>query len=328
MNVAVIGKLEQVAAIIDKIEEATLKKCHHMELSDNLNEILKKNYWHLIIIAADHTFKEVACELMFRLKKTYPAARVMLLSTDQTQILNVVRHDNEAGKGNRLHGLTEVFSNDELIGKLIKEVEHMREVPKTKKVLAIGAHPNDVEVGCGATLHKHKAEGDEVSILILGGDDTIGNTSLSYKEAMLSADYLGADLFMKNLPILSGSAGDEVVKSIESTIEVTMPDIIYTHTFNDSHKDHRNTHYATLVAAKNVEQIYAYLSPTGNLTFHPEKFEHVEAFMNNKITMAAFYKSKADKQQYLSDTLIHSTAQYWGRFSRYGLVEPFEVVRG
>ena len=34
-------------------------------------------------------------------------------------------------------------------------------------VLAIGAHPDDIEIGCGATLAKHAALGDEVTMLVI-----------------------------------------------------------------------------------------------------------------------------------------------------------------
>ncbi len=39
------------------------------------------------------------------------------------------------------------------------------------KVLAVGAHPDDVELGCGATLLRHAARGDEITILVMSSGD-------------------------------------------------------------------------------------------------------------------------------------------------------------
>ena len=38
---------------------------------------------------------------------------------------------------------------------------------KRKNILAIGAHPDDVELGCGGTISKHLELGDEVYVLII-----------------------------------------------------------------------------------------------------------------------------------------------------------------
>ena len=37
-------------------------------------------------------------------------------------------------------------------------------------VLAIGAHPDDIELGCGATLAAHAARGDSISLLVMTPD--------------------------------------------------------------------------------------------------------------------------------------------------------------
>jgi hypothetical protein len=82
-----------------------------------------------------------------------------------------------------------------------------------------------------------------------------------------------------------------------------------------------------MVAARGITQVYSYLSPSCNINFKPLRFEHVEKYMDDKIEMISFFHSQKTKCAYLADSLIRSTAEYWGRFSRYGIVEPFEVIR-
>ena len=62
-------------------------------------------------------------------------------------------------------------------------------------VVAVGAHPDDVELGCGATLLRHVARGDEVTILVM----TTGQRGLVEgmsrpKEQQAAAAMLGVEL--------------------------------------------------------------------------------------------------------------------------------------
>ena len=61
-------------------------------------------------------------------------------------------------------------------------------------ILAIGAHPDDVELGCGATLAKEIASGKKVGILDLtrGELGTRGSAEIRDKEALKASEILGA----------------------------------------------------------------------------------------------------------------------------------------
>lgn len=51
------------------------------------------------------------------------------------------------------------------------------------KVLSLGAHPDDIELGCGGTIVRHVARGDEVTILVMtsGGRGTLDGMSRLYE---------------------------------------------------------------------------------------------------------------------------------------------------
>ena len=67
-------------------------------------------------------------------------------------------------------------------------------------LLAFGAHPDDVELGCGGVIAKAVAEGKNVGIVDLtqGEMSTRGNLKLRSKEAQAAAEILGVS-FRKNL---------------------------------------------------------------------------------------------------------------------------------
>src|SRR5689334_1238055 len=109
-------------------------------------------------------------------------------------------------------------------------------------VLAIGAHPDDVELGCGATLAAHAARGDSVTLLVMtpgeGGPQHRKSRVAEQEEA---ARVLNADLLWGGFRDGAVPTSVETVDAIEAAIDSVKPDIIYTHTLDDSHQDHRAT---------------------------------------------------------------------------------------
>ena len=73
-----------------------------------------------------------------------------------------------------------------------------------KNVLAIGAHPDDIEFGCFGTLKKHKDQGDDVTLLVMKQSDVkdahtgkvTRDSIISQKEATEAAEILEADLIL------------------------------------------------------------------------------------------------------------------------------------
>src|SRR5215217_6537460 len=70
-------------------------------------------------------------------------------------------------------------------------------VARTKmNVLAIGAHPDDIELGCGGTLLAHRARGDEVALLVMTvGERGPQDVEPRVREQEMAAERLGAELF-------------------------------------------------------------------------------------------------------------------------------------
>lgn len=194
-------------------------------------------------------------------------------------------------------------------------------------VLAIGAHPDDVEIGCGGILLRHMAQGDRIVILTLTGGAHGGTKSERIVESQRAAELLGAELIIGDLPDTSVSEGLDTISLISDTIRRHRPNVIYTHTFSDAHQDHRATHRATIVAARGVDNLYCYQSPSSTIDFKPTLFKEIGDHLDQKVKVIGMYRSQVASRPYLESELITATSKYWGRFSDYRLVEPLEVVR-
>ncbi|MHB1874303.1 MAG: PIG-L deacetylase family protein [Streptosporangiaceae bacterium] len=194
-------------------------------------------------------------------------------------------------------------------------------------VLAIGAHPDDVEIGAGGTLLAHRALGHRVAILTLSRGARGGMAAARALEAAEAARILGAELHLEDLRDTRISESDPTIAVISSVIEQVRPTILYTHSVSDLHQDHRNTHHAAMVAARDVGRVYCFQSPSATVEFGPSLFAGIDGQLSGKIEAIAAFASQASVRDYLEPELIQSTARYWGRFARARYAEPFEVIR-
>src|SRR5579871_5207761 len=80
---------------------------------------------------------------------------------------------------------------------LIEKIDEL--AASSAAVLAIGAHPDDIEVGSCGTLLGHVAQGHEVSVLVLTGGDAAGIPAERAREATRAAELMGVRLFHVNL---------------------------------------------------------------------------------------------------------------------------------
>ena len=108
-------------------------------------------------------------------------------------------------------------------------------------ILAIGVHPDDVELGCSGTLLKHIAMGKTVGILDLtqGELGTRGSAKLRLKEAEDSRRMMGAHV-RENLGMADGffQHTKENILKISKAVRKYRPEIVLANAISDRHPDH------------------------------------------------------------------------------------------
>jgi bacillithiol biosynthesis deacetylase BshB1 len=108
-------------------------------------------------------------------------------------------------------------------------------------ILAIGAHPDDVELGCGATLAKEIHQGKRVGILDLtrGELGTRGSAEIRDKEAAKAATILGVAVRL-NLEFADGFFVNNTASQLEiiKVIRKYQPTIVLCNAIDDRHIDH------------------------------------------------------------------------------------------
>jgi two-component system, NtrC family, response regulator HydG len=194
------------------------------------------------------------------------------------------------------------------------------------RVLAIGAHPDDIECGTGGTLVKHARCGDEVRILVLTrGEAGTEMEEVRRNEAETAAAWLGAAITVAGLPdTLVTEKG--VIDAIEAVLAEFVPDIAYIHSVHDTHQDHRAAAMASRVALRQVRKLYAFQSPSATTEFSPARFPDITMCLGSKLEMLRYHKSQV-RREYMQPEYVEATARYWGtRAGGCWAAEAMEVI--
>lgn len=213
-------------------------------------------------------------------------------------------------------------------------------------VLAIGAHPDDIEIGAGGLVYRLIQEHNAVMhflILTEGiqhpNEGEYFEPSVRRKEAVLAAQHLGVP--GKNVEVLSfpdcglHEHGHQLIRTIEAFVhneKRAKPfDIILTHAGADTHADHRETHEATISALRNyMGTVLLYQSPsTKPNSFHPTLFVNLpeEAIRQKDRSLQAHVSQKY--KGFMNITRTVGLATSWALFhhleGRY--CEAFEIYK-
>lgn len=108
-------------------------------------------------------------------------------------------------------------------------------------ILAVGAHPDDIELGCAGTIAKHISMGLKVGVVDLtkGELGTRGDEFTREKESKRSAEILGLS-FRINLGMKDGffEVNEENVLKLVRVIRSCRPEIVLANSIRDRHPDH------------------------------------------------------------------------------------------
>lgn len=115
-------------------------------------------------------------------------------------------------------------------------------------LLAVGVHPDDVELGCAGTILKHISMGQKAGILHLtqGELGTRGTKMMRLREAAAAAEVLGVAA-VENLKFKDGFFKNDKEHQLKliTAIRKYRPDIVLANTLDDRHPDHGRAGWLT-----------------------------------------------------------------------------------
>ena len=197
-------------------------------------------------------------------------------------------------------------------------------------ILAIGAHPDDIELGCGGVILKAARQGHNIFMFTLTRGSASGDPVKRTEELMRSARFVGAHtLWIDDFEDTKLNLSSELINSIEYFVNKSKADIIYTHSRGDTHHDHRVIAEATLEAGRFIPNIMAYEMPMTR-EFRPQVYYDISDVIEEKIELVNIFFSQKEKM-FIKANAIKGLAQYRALQSRLNStitsVECFEVMK-
>jgi LmbE family N-acetylglucosaminyl deacetylase len=198
-------------------------------------------------------------------------------------------------------------------------------------ILAIGAHPDDIELGCGGLLIKAARQGHDVFMYTLTRGAASGDPEQRTNELVQSAKFIGAKaLWIDNFEDTKlNSSNSELINHIEFFINKADPDVIVTHSVGDVHHDHRAVAASTIEAGRFIPNIISYEIPLTK-DFKPQVFYDISDVVDDKVELIKIFWSQQSKL-YLKANAIKGLAEYRALQSRLNTsinyVEAFEVMK-
>jgi LmbE family N-acetylglucosaminyl deacetylase len=198
------------------------------------------------------------------------------------------------------------------------------------RILAIGAHPDDIEIGCGGTLIKYARQGHEVFLLVMTEGSGSGEVAVRRREQEEAAQILRATkLFWGEYPDTAIPLDRQSIHSLERILHVVEPDFIFVHFQDDTHQDHRNLSVATITATRYTRNVLFFEGPTTQ-NFSPSVFVDVDTVLEDKVAALEAHASQVTKTNIKGLTIVdiaRSSAHFRGIQGRVRNAEGFIPLR-
>jgi len=204
-------------------------------------------------------------------------------------------------------------------------------------ILAIGAHFDDVELGCGGALARHVSNGDNVYVYIatVSGftnqyNETVRSNEIACREAEAAMRILGVkELICGNFETLKIEFVDDLNIEILKIVNGKKVDKVYTHWVGDIHHDHQAVARASLHSCRHVPRMLMYRSNWYHSTmeFRGNFYVDVTRFWDAKEQAIRAHVSEVDRTGEKWISFFKNEAENAGQRIGVKYAEVFEVVK-
>jgi N-acetylglucosamine malate deacetylase 1 len=198
-----------------------------------------------------------------------------------------------------------------------------------KKVLFLGAHPDDIELGCGALLH-HIVKQTDVLCVTLSDNQKNPDLQNVKNEHYESMDVLGVP---KEKIILGPFTTRIFPASRQEILEYFLmlrrefkPDLVFVHSKEDLHQDHNTMTEEALRAFRGIT-VLGFDVVRSSYDFFPHFLVEVsEEDVKKKIEALSCYETYRDRYYFNSD-LTRATMIRHGALAECPFAEGFDILR-
>lgn len=198
------------------------------------------------------------------------------------------------------------------------------------RILAIGAHPDDIEYGCGGTLIKYSKGKHDIFLLVLTGGEVGADLNIRKKEQELAAKMLMVKkLFLAGFKDTALPSERKIVTYLDDVIRKINPDEVYVNYLKDTHQDHRMLANCALASTRYIKRVLFYEDYT-SYDFEPDIFVDIGNVLLKKVELLSIHKSQVTKGYPTELDMLESVkaiANYRGFQGKVKYAEGFKAFR-
>ncbi|HIG9582941.1 TPA: PIG-L deacetylase family protein [Escherichia coli] len=203
-------------------------------------------------------------------------------------------------------------------------------------VLVIGAHPDDIELGCGATLAKLYRKNIKLFGIVItqGSEGCAGDSHVRVEETRQALATLGVEkvfcLSFQDRQVYQKVS--QVIDSIESIIaQISKEHVsiqrVYIHCPEDRHQDHRAVFDASVVACRDISEVFCYETPSSRMHFVPNYWEELkDIHLMQKIESLKKHESQKERY-YMQPESVRTVALFRGEQVGCQYCEAFYIYK-
>ena len=197
-------------------------------------------------------------------------------------------------------------------------------------ILAVGAHPDDIEFGCGGALIKYAQKGHKVYLLVMTGGGLGGSSAVRTEEQKASGKILGAEtIYWGGYEDTHLVVDVDLIGKLETVIAEVKPDFIFCNFPDDTHQDHRHLSQAIMSATRYIRNVLFFEGPTTQ-NFNPQVFVDISDTLDKKVEALQAHHSQVMKTNIEDLSIVEvarSSANFRGIQGRVKFAEAFHSLR-
>ena len=198
-------------------------------------------------------------------------------------------------------------------------------------MVAVGAHPDDVEIGCLGTLLKFGPSVDvHVFVGCLGSVGDASSGAERADESRAAFQCIAPKSFHMRMEAgITQEQFEPILKSLQAVIDDVKPELILSHGPKDTHQEHRMMWEICLAASRRAKaRILHYGTASSTADFSPNVFVDISEYYAAKKLALAEHKSQADKDYMNPPHLDICHANTYASLHGVRCSEAFELFRG
>jgi LmbE family N-acetylglucosaminyl deacetylase len=215
---------------------------------------------------------------------------------------------------------------------------HVKSQAEKKKIVCVGAHPDDPESGCGGALALLAKAGHEVTVIyVTSGERGIKGKTWDEAGAIRKQEGINACAVLNAKPVFAGEINGNIIVNydwmdkIQQLIEAEQPDIVFSHWPVDTHEDHQASSMMVSQAwrkAKTKFTLYFFEVCTGeqSMIFHPT--DYIDITETQEIKRKAVYCHVSQDPPGIYDCGHTSMEDFRGRELGVKAAEAFVRLNG